>query len=170
MSNTLKRRVLLVVCIASLVIIVAGIIIISLRRPHSRPVEFVTPAPAVISTGSIIIDGAIGNPGIYPAKTGDTLDTLLLAAGGTLAESDVNGIRLYVPWQSGNSGEQKVDLNRAGSWLLEALPGIGETLASRIIEYREKNGPFRTTAELTLVKGITSQVYENIKDLVTVSD
>jgi comEA protein len=65
---------------------------------------------------------------------------------------------------------QKVDINRAEAWLLEALPGIGETLAQRIIDYRQQNGAFRSISEITEVEGIGQSLYEQIKDLITVGD
>jgi len=65
---------------------------------------------------------------------------------------------------------QKIDINRADVWLLEALPEIGPVLAQAIVDYREKNGPFRSINELTKVKGIGSTILEQIKDLITVAD
>ena len=53
-----------------------------------------------------------------------------------------------------------VDINRASSAELETLPGIGPTLAGRIIEYREQNGAFQTPEELTNVKGIGEKTLE----------
>ena len=58
---------------------------------------------------------------------------------------------------------QKVDINRAPAWLLEALPGIGEVRAQDIINYREQNGPFRTIYELLEVKGIGPATFEQVE-------
>jgi competence protein ComEA len=65
---------------------------------------------------------------------------------------------------------QKVNINRAEAWLLGALPGIGEVRAQAIIDYRQQNGPFRSTNELLKVAGIGTATYERIKDLITVAD
>jgi competence protein ComEA len=65
---------------------------------------------------------------------------------------------------------QKININRAEAWLLEALPGIGPTKAKAIIEYRQKNGFFRNVDELTKVNGISAALLEQIKPLVTVTD
>ncbi len=47
-----------------------------------------------------------------------------------------------------------VDVNHAGAPELDELPGIGPVLARRIVEHREKNGPFRSIEELRAVRGI----------------
>ncbi|MCJ7522237.1 MAG: ComEA family DNA-binding protein, partial [Dehalococcoidia bacterium] len=63
---------------------------------------------------------------------------------------------------------QKVNLNTAETLLLEALPGIGEVLAQRIIDYRSENGPFQQIDDLTKVEGIGPATFENLKDKITV--
>lgn len=65
---------------------------------------------------------------------------------------------------------QKIDINRAEAWLLEALPGIGESKAQAIIAYRQQNGGFGHIIEITKVDGIGPAIYEDIKDLITVGD
>ncbi len=61
-----------------------------------------------------------------------------------------------------------LDLNTATSEQLQSLPGIGPAIAQRIVEYREKNGPFRRTTELMNVKGIGEKTFERLKSLITV--
>ena len=56
------------------------------------------------------------------------------------------------------------------SWVLEALPGIGEVLAQGIVDYRSENGPFKRIEDLLKVSGIGSGTFERIKDYITVSD
>ena len=51
---------------------------------------------------------------------------------------------------------------------LEQLPGIGPSLATRIIEYREQNGKFNNVEDLQNVKGIGDAKFNDIKDKVTV--
>ena len=62
----------------------------------------------------------------------------------------------------------KVNINTATVAELETLPGIGEVLARRIVEYRENFGDFRSTEEIMEVSGIGDGKYEAIKDMITV--
>ena len=74
--------------------------------------------------------------------------------------------------KSSGSTEKKVtfpvNINTASKKELDALPGIGETLAQRIIDYRSANGPFSTVDELTKVKGIGAKTLEKLKPYATV--
>jgi len=63
----------------------------------------------------------------------------------------------------------KLDINRATARELQRLPGVGPTLASQIVEYRRRNGPFDKAEDLCRVKGIGPKRFEVIRDLVTVS-
>ena len=58
----------------------------------------------------------------------------------------------------------KIDLNGADKDLLLSIPGIGEKLAQRIIEYREKQTGFSSVEELKNIKGITDYRYQKLKD------
>jgi competence ComEA-like helix-hairpin-helix protein len=61
-----------------------------------------------------------------------------------------------------------LDLNSASVSELMELPRIGPVVASRIIEYREKNGKFMNVSDLTKVKGVGSVTLRRIESLVTV--
>ncbi len=65
---------------------------------------------------------------------------------------------------------QKIDINRAESWLLEALPGIGPSKAQAIIAYRQQNGGFSDIGELLNVSGIGQSIYEDIQNMITIGD
>lgn len=66
--------------------------------------------------------------------------------------------------------EDKININTASENLLDTLPGIGPVLAKRIVEYRQANGPFQQTTDLSLVEGIGSETLVSILDLITVED
>ena len=68
---------------------------------------------------------------------------------------------------SGRS-DGRIDLNTADRQALMTLPGIGESKADRILEYRQAHGRFGSTEELMNVSGIGSGVYEKIKDYIKV--
>jgi competence protein ComEA len=62
-----------------------------------------------------------------------------------------------------------VDLNSADVDGLDALPGVGPSTASAIVEHRETNGPFSSVDQLLDVRGIGPAKLEGLRDLVTVS-
>ena len=62
-----------------------------------------------------------------------------------------------------------IDLNLASAELLDTLPGIGPALAEAIIAYRESVRPFQSVEEVQEVFRIGPVIYQNIRDLVTVS-
>ena len=129
----------------------------------------ISPLAAPEAAGTIYIDGAVSSPGYYDYRSPDTLDDLLGAAGATGNRDNVS-LELYVAGAPSATAPQKVNLNRAEAWLLEALPGVGEVTAAHIIAYRIEHGSFRNISELTGIEGIGPATYENIKDLVTVGD
>ena len=61
-----------------------------------------------------------------------------------------------------------LDLNTATAEELTALPGIGEVLAQRIVDFRTENGPFRIIDELKDVRGIGDAIFDGLKDYITV--
>ena len=62
-----------------------------------------------------------------------------------------------------------VDINTASVTQLIKIPGIGKKTADRIVNYREKNGPFKAKEDLLKIKGIGSKKFEKIKDLITLT-
>src|SRR5688572_3108327 len=63
---------------------------------------------------------------------------------------------------------QKINLNTASAKELEVLPGIGKGLAERIVEHREKYGPFRRAEHVMMVRGISETRFHALRHLVTV--
>ena len=64
--------------------------------------------------------------------------------------------------------ENAVNINTASPTELEALPGIGETLAKRIVEYRDKNGKFRKPEYLLLVPGVSERRFRQIRNRIRI--
>ena len=63
---------------------------------------------------------------------------------------------------------QRININTASANELETLPGIGKSLAGRIIEHREKYGPFRRPEHLIMTRGISDKRFRALRDLITV--
>jgi competence ComEA-like helix-hairpin-helix protein len=63
---------------------------------------------------------------------------------------------------------ERINLNTDSANELETLPGIGKGLAARIIEHREKYGPFRRAEHLIIVRGISDRRFRALRDLITV--
>jgi competence protein ComEA len=62
-----------------------------------------------------------------------------------------------------------VNINTASASDLEALPGIGAKTAARIIEYRQKNGPFKKIEELMNVRGVGEKNFLKLKPQISVA-
>jgi competence protein ComEA len=62
-----------------------------------------------------------------------------------------------------------VNLNTATKADLEKLPGVGPSMAQRILDYRQKNGSFKKTEELMNVQGIGEKSFLKLRPLVTVA-
>ena len=150
--------------------VVVGGVMLATKHSKSQPVEIVLSQPTPPQqSGEVYIGGAVANPGIYSLQEGDTLQALLLNAG-IASDADLSHIEIYVPKEGEDQTPQKIDINRAEPWLLEALPGIGEVTAQRIVDYRNENGPFKRIEDLLQVKGIGEGTLAKIKDYITVSD
>lgn len=68
-----------------------------------------------------------------------------------------------------SNSSTKININTANISQLESISGIGESTANKIIQYREKNGRFKTIEEIKNVSGIGELKYENIKDSICVN-
>lgn len=159
------------ITILLVVTIIAGGILVWSRYSRSQPVEISISEPSrQEQLNYIYMGGAVINPGFYPLSAGDSIEALVQAAGGTASNADLGWLKLYVPAAEEEKPPQKVNINRAEAWLLEALPGIGEIRTQAIIDYRREKGLFRNINELTKVEGIGTTTYEKIKDLITVAD
>jgi competence protein ComEA len=163
-------RFYLFITVFLLIAAIAGGVTLAVQHSRNQPVEIVlsqTEPPE--QSGEVYIGGAVANPGTYPWQEGDTMQTLLSDAG-IDPDADLSHIEIYVTREGEEQSPQKIDINRAEPWLLEALPGIGEVTAGAIVDYRSENGPFRRIEDLLKVNGIGTATFEKIKDYITVSD
>ena len=135
------------------------------------------------------ICGAVVNSGVYELEKGARVYEGIKKAGGLLenaAEDSMNqaaelmdGERLYIPTVSEmeqgievaeieSAEDNRVNINTATKEELMTLPGIGESKAQSVIQYREEHGEFKEVEELTNIPGIKRGVYEKIKELVRI--
>jgi competence protein ComEA len=167
-AGKLDRLWTLIIILLVAVIIIGGIVAWQKYSPP-QPVEISLP-PSSELQGEIYLGGAVSNPGFYPLNSGDSLEALIQAAGGTTDDADLTSVEIYIPTAGEGEQPQKININRAEVWLLEVLPGIGESKAQAILDYRQQNGAFHNIIEITEVQGIGPAIYEEIKDLITVAD
>jgi competence protein ComEA len=80
------------------------------------------------------------------------------------------GISAGVASAAAKAPTGKVNINTATASQLTELPGVGEKLAARIVEFRQKQGPFKSTQELMNVKGIGEKNLQKLQPYLTVSD
>ncbi len=169
----------------------------SLPRPVEVRTATSSSAAAPSATSSlasvpILVDvaGWVRRPGVYEFHEGDRVIDAIEAAGGAKAGAALDALNLAAPLADGTqilvprrqapgaagsaaaaggaAASSKVNINSASAGELEALPGVGEVIAERIVDYRTANGPFGSVDDLLDVSGIGEVTLENIRDLVTV--
>jgi competence protein ComEA len=151
------------------IIIVAGVVIITQKAGHGQALDITTLAERE-TAGRIYVGGEVNNPGYYPIFTDDKIDDIIAAAGGLKEGVSLDNVELAVCCENSQDIPQKIDINRAEAWLLQALPGVGEVKAQSIIDYRRQHGFFRDINELKNVPGFGDLSFESIKDYITVND
>ncbi|HND47602.1 MAG TPA: ComEA family DNA-binding protein, partial [Anaerolineales bacterium] len=92
--------------------------------------------------------------GEEPSTSNSSDDTSLVLPGATEASSS-------------GSSQDLININTASVEELDSLPGIGPTIAQRIIDYRDENGPFQTIEDILNVSGVGPSTFDQIKDLIT---
>ncbi|MET7423085.1 ComEA family DNA-binding protein [Dactylosporangium sp. NPDC005555] len=161
------------------------------------PAAAISAAPSVAAVSSapsrliVSVNGKVQRPGLVELPAGARVADAIAAAGGALPGADLTGLNLArkvvdgemipvgVPappgaagapgrGSGGGGGGGPVNLNTATIAELQTLPGIGEVLAQRIIEYRDRHGGFRAVTDLRQVEGIGDAKFAQLKDRVTV--
>ena len=67
-----------------------------------------------------------------------------------------------------NQAGPRVNINKASRAELERLPGIGPALAARIVEHRDRHGPFRRPEHLLLVRGFSDTRFRELRPHIAV--
>ena len=71
-------------------------------------------------------------------------------------------------YQSISTEKGLININTASAEELKTLPGVGDVYAKKIIDYREKNGNFKSIEDIMKVSGIKDKFFDKIKDYITV--
>lgn len=135
------------------------------------------------------VSGQVYHPGIYELIEGDRVVDVVDLAGGLTKQADLDRINLakklndedkiYIPSTDeiltveadiiqSSSGAGLLNINTCSTKELESLPGIGEVIANRVVEYRNTSR-FQKPEDIMNVSGIGDSKYEQIKDLITVN-
>ena len=169
MSSHLNKYWLLIIAFL-LVSLIAGGVVLAVKQSGRKPVEISLSQTAPIQyKGEVYIGGAVANPGFYSFREGDTIEAIIKSAG-LAPDADTGKIKLYVSNANEISQPQRININLAEAWLLDALPGIGPDRAQAIVDYRNQNGPFRRIEALLNVGGIGDTTLETIRDLIVLED
>lgn len=127
------------------------------------------------------VAGEVNSPGLYALSVGSRVEDAIELAGGLTKlafEQSVNLARMVSDGEqivvlsksqvsgSGNASEF-ISLNNATLEQLESLPGVGPSLAARIIEHRNAIGSFSDISQLREVSGIGEKLYAKISPRLT---
>ena len=142
-------------------------------------------AETIVDTECIFVYvcGAVNREGVYELPDGSRVYQAIEIAGGFREDADAKAInqaelledeeRIYVPvigegvpMESEESG--KININKASKEELMTLPGVGESRAESIIQYRKDVGAFQNIEDIMQVSGIKEGLFEKIKDLITI--
>ena len=144
----------------------------------------------------VYITGEVNSPGVKEVEDGARIEDIIVLAGGltefaniskvNLAYKLEDGQKIYIPNLNENVEEYiteengdgivektdkslgKININTADVGKLCELPGVGESLASRIIQYREENGKFKSIDDLKNVSGIGEKKFESLKEYIVI--
>lgn len=166
----------------------AALILLVITHQDGEPIAILpapTPSPLVVH-----ISGEVQNPGLYTLPAKARVAEAVEAAGGLLESADTSAINLAARVSDGDKvwipavGSQTTDIqtlparsagvalniNTASARELETLPGIGEVKAEQIVAYRSEHGLFLSLDDLLNVPGIGTELLEQIRSYITLSD
>lgn len=143
----------------------------------------------------VYVCGAVVKAGVYELPADSRVNDAVLAAGGFADNADETYVNLAAPVSDGtqiliptkeevekglvaaesidntestDKAPGLVNINTASKEELKTLPGIGDGIAGKIIDYREKSGSFKTIEDIMKVSGIKDKLFSKIKDKITV--
>lgn len=187
-----RFRLPIIIGLLGIILVGAGVLVFLSSSGSQDKIEIISSEETNPKTIFVDIEGAVEKPGVYELDFGSRVEDLLIVAGGLSAEANrdwmekslnraqklSDGTKIYIPlkseggsWVMGegiSSGGEvitgKININTASASELEALWGIGKVRAKAIID----NRPYQSVEELKTKKIIPSNVYERIKEEITV--
>lgn len=181
MSDNLKNILIGLLC----AMLLFGIIMLVGFSPKPAPIILLPTSTALPVT--VYVTGAVQDAGVYTFPPGSRITDAIEAAGGFLPDADqihinlasilVDGQQIYILYQNetvsdpilqqlttnqSSSSTPLIDINIATESDLETIPGIGETRALAIINFRDQYGPITDFNQLLSVPGIGDTILEQI--------
>jgi competence protein ComEA len=123
------------------------------------------------------------HPGLVSLPAGARVADAVLAVGGATAGAVLTALNLAAPLSDGQQlvvpgegsapgpagdGDGRIPINTADGAALEGLPGVGPVLAQRIVEHRDRHGPFSVVEDLLDVPGIGEAKLAALREMVLV--
>ena len=176
-------------------ILIGGGFVLGNSSSGSPKVEIINDESSLNDLGDVVVEvsGQINKPGVYNLSAGSRVEDVINAAGGLTSEADTefvekrinraarlsDGQKIYIPSEEENSKipnsqnsnneilgvlDNLININTASQSELESLWGIGPVYAQNIIEQR----PYSSVEELLTKKIIKKNVYDRVKDQISV--
>lgn len=193
MPSELSPRLTVILFLVVINLVALGAALLLRARPEPAVITIHPPVPTAtllptVTPASILVyvTGAVHQPGtLHALPFGSRVQDVIAAAGGVADLADQSRVNLagilrdgdhiHVPSirQDGDSpalptasGGNRVYVNTAAPDELETLPGIGPTMALRIVAYRDAAGPFKNLDDLDNVFGIGPATLAKLRGLV----
>lgn len=131
---------------------------------------------------SLTVSGEVVRPGTYVLEINATMDDLIMMAGGPTSNADARAyitttvlevsMNYYIaPLYDkddicGDTPLEKVNINTDQKETLMSINGIGSSVASAIISYRNTNGSFTYLEQIMRVSGIGNATFEKMKNYI----
>ena len=162
---------------------------------NSSDASPVASSPVAAQKVLVHVAGKVKKPGVVRLDADSRVEDAINAAGGVLANTDVSALNLARKVNDGEQilvgvegadssangetggsasaggesarGDGKISINQATKEQLEKLPGVGESLAERIIAYRQEQGKFQSVEDLKNVSGIGEKKYAALAGMIS---
>lgn len=165
-------------------LIIGGVILLVVSPPGKSEMILLPTREADVVT--VYISGEVKNPGIYSFPSGSRVNDAILKAGGFASQANSEAVnlamklededRITIPEKDSKGSpssepNQKglININTASADVLDQLPGVGQVKAETIVEFRTKNGPFLSIDDIKNVPGIGPEIFNQIKNQITIN-